>query len=261
MPRCTDHRLRRARERDLDHRVLRLFGRLELDRDRWTQIRLAVGKNSSIPCAADTIDWMWSRYASDAAVRLRRPSDSDRRSASLGRLISAVAAHGAAISRADYLDRWQPKVDPDCCPSLHEAMANEMFDQFAGAEGNSIDPALVCADADRLARVRQPTGLFVSNRIAHHNPAFESSLSYTEISAGIDVVGELFRRYRRLVRQVDLPIGPAIDNTCWGMAFTVAWMPAEPADTLRSYPDELTVTEDAYCPLGDQPGGWPRECT
>lgn len=201
-------------------------GRLEVDRDRWSALLAEVAVIGAIPYLDDTLGWFGHHYVCDAAVRLRRLGDPDKRSASLGRLLAAVANRADQMTRHTYLDAWRDVTDSELWESLHKSMADSFFNEFAGARGSAVDPALVQADLDRLNEALAPVKLYVDKRLAHHNPAHDPSLTYEEISHGIDTVGDLYRKYVRLVRRVGLPTGPPVDNTHWGEAFTVAWCPS-----------------------------------
>jgi hypothetical protein len=200
-------------------------GRLEVDRGRWAVLLAGVALNTAIPHIDDTLRWFGHHYVCDAAVRLRRLGDTDGRSASLGRLLDAVAKHAGQMTRQSYLDSWRAATGDDLWELVHRPSANSFFDEFAGAGGTAVDTERVRADQARLWEALAPVKLYVDKRLAHHNPAHDPSLTYEEISNGIDTVGDLYRKYVRLIRRVDLPAAPPVDNTRWGEAFTVAWCP------------------------------------
>ena len=107
---------------------------------------------------------------------------------------------------------------------FHRECAHDWFDQLAGRQNDSLPAELVAADSTALTAAIAPVKLFVEKRLAHQNhPQYDPELSHAEISTAIDLIGSLFRKYTRLVRQVDPR--PLTDNTNWGAAFTVAWNP------------------------------------
>lgn len=196
--------------------------RLELDRERWRQLREMVAANPAIPSAEDTLGWFWYHYAADAAVRLRRLADEDHRSASLGRLLVELAEASSTLTRDWFVDKWREAVlHTGLWEALHRDMANRWFDEFEAASGDGLSVDLVESDLHRLRHDLAAVKHFVDKRLAHHNPLFDPELSYLQISGAIDTVGSLFRRYTRLIRRVD-PL-PLTDNTNWGDAFSVAW--------------------------------------
>lgn len=198
--------------------------RLQQDRERWRRLREMVASNPTIPDVDDTLGWFWYHYACDAAIRIRRLADTADNSASLGRLLDEVATNASLLTRAWYLDQWRLRVsDDDSWELFHRANASEWFDRFAGAGVPHLPTETAAHDAGRLEATVAPVKLFVDKRLAHHNPKYDPTLSYDQISTAIDTIGDLFNKYVRFVRQVD-PL-PLTDLTAWGEAFTVAWCP------------------------------------
>lgn len=143
----------------------------------------------------------------------------------MGRFLAEVAENAPEITRQEYLDGWRDAVDGDLWDTIHAPQANTFFDEFAGGLGEAVDPSLVELDREHLEAALDPVKFFVDKRLAHHNPAHDPSLTYEEISNGVDMVGGLYRKYVRLIRRVELPVDPPADNTDWGAAFEVAWCP------------------------------------
>ena len=196
--------------------------RLESDRVRWTQLDAMVAANPAIPHALDTIGWFRFHYVSDAAVRIRRLADDSKRSAALGRLIVAVGEEASSLTRVWYLERYRARLANDALwEHWHKETANDWFDKFCAPDSDVVSIERIETDVQHLRDQVAPIKLFVDKRIAHHNPSFDPTLTYEQISKGVDAVGILFRRYLKLIRQVE-PL-PLSDNTAWGHAFTVPW--------------------------------------
>jgi len=205
--------------------VLRLLS----DRSRWRELRQLVEANDAIPHPDATLGWFWYDHAVHTAVRLRRLSDEDKRSASLGRLLIELGESAPELTRRRYLACWRHSTHSSgMWEAFHRHQASDAFDRFAEPGGLAVDAERIRKDRDALRDAIAPVKLFVDKRIAHHNPDHDPALSYQELSDVIDLVAGLWKKYSLLVCQVDPPLAAPADNTDWGAAFDVAWRQSLP---------------------------------
>jgi hypothetical protein len=198
--------------------------RLLLDRDRWSELRHLLEANDAIPHPHDTLGWFWYDHAVHTAVRLRRLSDVDKRSASLGRLLIELEQRAGELTRRRYLACWRhAMLSSGMWETFHRDQASNAFDRFAGPGGLAVDAQRIRQDREALRDAIGPVKLFVDKRIAHHNPDRDPALSYQELSGVIDLVAGLWKKYSLLVCRADPPLAAPADNTDWGEAFDVAW--------------------------------------
>lgn len=198
--------------------------RLLLDRRRWRELRQLVEANDAIPHPDATLSWFWYDHAVHAAVRLRRLSDEDKRSASLGRLLTELGENSDELTRGRYLACWRHStLHSGMWQAFHRHRASDAFDRFSGPGGLAVDAERIRQDREDLREAIAPVKLFVDKRIAHHSPDRDPALSYEQLSEVIDLVSVLWRKYSLLVCQIDPPLEGPADNANWGAAFDVAW--------------------------------------
>jgi hypothetical protein len=192
------------------------------DRSRWHRLQMMIEAHPILDSDDETIQWFWMHYATSAAIAVRRLIDGGGGTNSLVRLMKAVEQNAKDLTRDDYLARWRESTPNDeMWEHTMSAHANVMFDRFAGEGAATVSADHVGRDLEELTTATKAVKTFVDKRIAHHDRKGDPTLTYTELSAAIDLVCDMVWKYRMLAVQLD-HLKPT-DLTGWGDAFDVAW--------------------------------------
>ena len=105
--------------------------------------------------------------------------------------------------------------------------ANHDFAQFARADADYIDPALVQQDLGKLEKLGSAVEYLADRRIAHYDkrPTVQQVPSFGELDDCIDYLADLTERYWLLFKAetIDLLVMPIVDN--WEEIFRQPWIP------------------------------------
>ena len=153
------------------------------------------------------------------AIGIRRQADLRTDVISLAALIKRVADAPEVLSRARFSDARGDDEDAD-----------QDFDTLTSAVGmDHIDPATPLDDLERLRDGTKSVRTWTSKEVAHYDPkkgTFEVGLTYRDLHAAIDLVGELFQKYYSLIRIQHVALDMLV-TSAWQVIFRVAWIPDE----------------------------------
>jgi hypothetical protein len=163
--------------------------------------------------------WIASNYYTSQAIGIRRQADVRTDVISLAALMKRVAAAPEVLSRERFSDARGRDED-----------ASRDFDTLTGAVGlDHIDPASPIDDLERLRDGTESVRTWATKEVAHYDPnkgTFEVGLTYGDLHAAIDLIGELFKKYYSLIRvqhvALELLVMPA-----WQVIFRVPSIPDE----------------------------------
>ena len=168
------------------------------DRDVWRTISEIGAANPTVAANPFVMGHFNTLYYRRALVSVRAMVDRNPDSDSLFTLLTDIAAH----------------------PGDLKTFYPEM--QLAGTD--TIDPARVLADIDRLNAAAAATKRYVNKRIAHidrnGNPTVPTA---PEIDAAVELIGELLHKYTLLLTGADLRLGILVAFD-WTSVFTVPWI-------------------------------------
>jgi hypothetical protein len=168
------------------------------DRDVWRTISEIGAANPTVAANPFVMGHFNTLYYRRALVSVRAMVDPNPDSDSLLTLLTDIAAHPGDLETTD--------------PEM----------QLAGTD--TIDPAKVLADIDRLKTAVATTKRYVNKRIAHIDrngtPAVPAA---PEIDAAVELIGELLQKYTLLLTGSDLRIGILVAFD-WTSVFTVPWI-------------------------------------
>jgi hypothetical protein len=137
-------------------------------------------------------------YYRRALVSVRAMVDPNPDSDSLLTLLTGIAAHPGDLETTD--------------PEM----------QLAGTD--TIDPAKVLADIDRLKTAAATTKRYVNKRIAHIDRSGAPTVpTAPEIDAAVKLIGELLQKYTLPLTGGDLRLGVLVTFD-WTSVFTVPWI-------------------------------------
>lgn len=156
-------------------------------------------------------------YVTTQAVGVRRQVDRTRRVVSLWRLLSAISAHPEVMTRQRHVGLWG--ADPDFQREGHRA-----FDGLSGG-GETIPSRDAAADRDHLVAVARPVEVLVNEAFAHRSETpLNEKVTYAQLHAAIDVIGELLRKYTLLLRASSFYSLLPTDQVDWKAPFRVPWL-------------------------------------
>ena len=177
-------------------------------------------------------EFMGDTYGTTQAVAVRRQADTHRDAASLGKLIEQIRDDASLITRDFWLGLWRFEDDRF---GLKRTMAEQSWDEHYGGRVRShLDPAIPTKDLETLTTGAAKVKRYVDKHVAHAEPvSAHGTLTFGEIHAAIDVIGDLFKKYWNLLTAGSyVQLEPAIQHN-WKAAFQVPWMRADAPDELR----------------------------
>jgi hypothetical protein len=168
------------------------------DRDVWRTISEIGAANPTVVANPFVMGHFNTLYYRRALVSVRAMVDPNPDSDSLLTLLTDIAAHPGDLETTD--------------PEM----------QLAGTD--TIDPAKVLADIDRLKTAAATTKRYVNKRIAHIDCNGTSTVpTAPEIDAAVELIGELLHKYTLLLTGADLRLGILVAFD-WTSVFTVPWI-------------------------------------
>ena len=109
---------------------------MHLHRHVFREVGEITRANGHLP-ASYFFEYLRDTYATTQAIAIRRQGETGPRVCTLGRLLREVAEEPSRISREFYVGMWEDDT---------EGGDREFSDQFAGAVGSYIDPAIIHHD-------------------------------------------------------------------------------------------------------------------
>ncbi len=158
-------------------------------------------------------------YGNSQTGAVRRQLDRRRGSVSLVRLLDDIARHPEVMTRERHLAVWGN------AEWAHEAHAN--FDKFAGNRtADMVDVGAVRADIAELFAIGEVVKRYVDKNIAHTAlQPIDYLVTYAELNAAMDQIGELVKRYASLLKaEILWQLEPVIQGD-WKAPFRQPWIP------------------------------------
>jgi len=188
----------------------------------WQQLQQIISENTNVP-ASYWWTFLQETYAASQAVAIRRQADVRKDVVSLGRLIHTVKANAAHLTR----DRWMALWGAD---DLRHASA--FWDaEFAGNISTHLDPAIPAADLRQLRETAKDVKGYADQHVAHTAESAvtdQITLTYDDLHAAIDSIGDLFRKYHHLLTGISYGrLVPHIYPS-WTDVFKQPWMVQRP---------------------------------
>lgn len=196
-----------------DVRSLRLGSRVF-----WV-IQEIIGANRRTQAHGLFNHWMATNYAVATAIGIRRQLDSDRRSVSLARLLSAVAGtlckRPALLSRAGFIRNYRREL---------RIVGDAEFDRLVGQSASRVEPSFVCRDLQRLQIETESVRRSANKRAAHWDRRAVPKSKLGELDKSLDLLVELVDKYARLMNGTSssVEVGPLPPD--WKRIFKVSWI-------------------------------------
>jgi len=138
------------------------------------------------------IDWIRLNYVVSTSVEIRRLTDLDPRSISIGRLLWELIAYPSVITRSAHRSLYSPG---------QVEIADISFDNLAGAGRDSLSSRSVRSDLRRLEDAEERVRRLVNKRFAHRaGPgAVRKQPTYQQLHGVLDVLDGVAVKYHILL--------------------------------------------------------------
>jgi len=156
-------------------------------------------------------------------MAVRRLLDPREDVISLVRLLKDILTMPTAISRGWFVSQYDglPWADRD-------------FDQFAPNGAPYLDPTIVQGDLNQLLATRRQVGDWINKLIAHRDEKIAlgktanlPTLTWAELDAAVDLLGETLKRYELLLNQRGLVGTEPVVQEPLEWVFGVPWLNPE----------------------------------
>ncbi len=162
-------------------------------------IRDMVLRNPALPKESVVYDWINTGYVYTAAMTVRRLVDLRKGTISLRRLLERIAARPAGITRAWFVDKYDPRLR-GILPGQDRSSADRDFDELTGACGSQASADVVKADREILCQAAETIKRYTDEHIAHHSAKPTAPPpTHTDLDAAIDTIAQIADRYARLL--------------------------------------------------------------
>lgn len=175
----------------------------------------------------EVYDWMFRMWARDIVIAIRRELDSDTNTVCLGRLLDEMAQRSKVITRARYLGDI-PEDD------FKYRMLWQTFDGFGIVRQSdtapltdSLDPAGIAADRQRLVRVAKSVLAYANQLVAHRSETEHVPVTLGDVNRTVDAIEEIFIKYYAIIVGPSLMgLEPSLIGN-WMAPFEIPWLVTE----------------------------------
>lgn len=224
-----------------EHRLLKGIANevysMNLQRFAWKRIQEIVAENSDLK-GVESYYWnfQFDIYARAQAGAVRRQSDVNDQTASLGQLLHEIVATPELLTRDWYVAHWgkDKRYDAEDKAYWKRTGENEWDKTFGGEVGDHIDPAVPRADLDELQEGSKKVRHYVDKHVAHFDASVigrgdatksEDLPTLDEVHDSIDLIGRVFHKYYGLFTAAGIyELTPILQHD-WEAVFRVQWLP------------------------------------
>lgn len=155
-------------------------------------------------------DW----YGMAMAISIRALVDKDENTRSYSRFLTCITKNPNCLLRSQYLKKWENK-----------KTGNEAFNEFASANSDNLDAALIENDLKELNEKTQVVRDYTDKAIAHLDKRGAPIIpKWADFDEAIDCIGKLHRKYFRLLDGGTTSLTTSIGYD-WKELFRFAWIP------------------------------------
>ncbi len=149
---------------------------------------------------------------------IRRQIKIDDDSISFARLLKEISDTPEVLSRNRFVALYKG--------STVEHFADRDFDEFAGKEGNHVDPSLVKKDFENLKEKAKELEKYADKRIAHLDKRKPKTIpKFKDVDDCIDFLEELMKKYYLLFHAKSLLSILPVYQYDWKAIFREPWLP------------------------------------
>jgi hypothetical protein len=147
-------------------------------------------EHSGVPQDPYVQRYLLRTYVVTVCTAIRREADRDSRTTSLARCLALLIDQPSLITRTRYraLTTALGHVQTD-------ALADEMFDRFAPAGADLLDPALIRGQLDSLNVAVQPIRKYTDQVIAHRDSRQPDPINFDQINHALQALGLVYAHY------------------------------------------------------------------
>jgi hypothetical protein len=177
---------------------------LHHQRAMWREMSDAVATSSEHDDRSFFLDHYTSMYVDGAAMAVRRLAvdTGQRQEISLGILVADIAANPCAITRNDFLARYEDNDDDrDWAREDWLRIGQETWDRDWGdPQTGCLNVAAIQADLELLRSTAEKVKGFTDRTVAHIDSRGAKNLpTFNDLDLAIDTLGRLFKKYAALI--------------------------------------------------------------
>jgi hypothetical protein len=183
---------------------------LFLDRELFETLRDAIIEHGP----KDTGTWLthYGRlYAAKQVMGARRVMDTGKHAESFGRILVGMEASPQVFSRSAFM---APVSDRD---KWAQDDRRRLFEKLRAPDGDWVNPELIRLLRETLEADVEKLDTFATRVIAHPDER-RADLNWSELRVAIDVLGDTFREFGRVFRDIDYDFLPTVQDD-WQSTF------------------------------------------
>jgi hypothetical protein len=182
----------------------------------WKSLLAMLEQNPDAVFHSAVNGWLSRLYSTTQAVGIRRQAATGSGDITLANVLKQIASSPRKVTLEQFL-ALTPNLDAKVLTKQWEA-------NWQSGGKNFMDSARVKADQVRLEEASAAVHHYVNKRIAHLDKVVNAPpLTYDDINGALDTLGDVFKRYYRLLTGDQLAqLTPAMGRT-WTQAFEFPW--------------------------------------
>ena len=171
------------------------------------------------------LDWIVGNYTAALAAGVRRHTDLDPNSASLGRLLQELLENPTVFTREVFVAEYTS------AGTLGPEIGNAEFDDFADGSGNVLDSAKLEADKESLKTACDGIRQYVNGYIAHLDSRTPATIpTFANLDTALDCLNNLVKKYYHILTCIGADVEPQIIDL-WELTLMFPWI--EPDEFTR----------------------------
>ena len=196
------------------------LGNLFVSRELFRELASIVDANPGTLDPPTFLNWIRSNYVASIAIGIRRLTDTDKRSRSLGRLLVELYEHPGVLTREFHYSLYSTRT---------RELAQGAFDAAAGPRATDIPRRKVRSDLRAMEIAEQRVRRFVNKRIAHkgHPRDLRRGVTFLELHNALEVVDSIFLKYYRVLTANGLRTTEPVIQTNWKRPLHLPWIPPD----------------------------------
>jgi hypothetical protein len=189
-------------------------------RSMWRSVQQMLAANDTLP-ESHWWQFMSHTYTTTQASAIRRQADTDKQSASLGRILTEIKGNAHRITPEWWIGQW-----PDHDELLLVEAQRWWRDQWGGTVGTHLDPEIPARHLERLTHAAKDVTHYVDRHIAHidHRAGRDVvTLTLGDLHEAIDVIGEVFKPVFNLLTASSMVQLEPVFQYNWMAVFEQPW--------------------------------------
>jgi AbiU2 len=209
----------RARWRSWMDGIVGDLDKLLVKKKVFEELMAIVNANAVTRDPRTFLEWLVDNYIVAVTIGIRRITDEDSRSHSLGRILVEMVTHPRIMSRRAHQSLYRDSAaDP-----------NETFDRIAGRRRSFVSRQVLRRDLKMLRQAEERVRKYVNKRIAHtaRPGAIRRLPTFGELHNVLSVLDRIAVRYNLLLTAEAIGTSRSILFHDWRKVLRTAWWPQE----------------------------------